>query len=99
MVPLSSITPHLQQPRQALVTFEGNGPNKIRQESSHPHQVIFHHKLQEEILVPDLGTDKVWRLTKNAGGIWDVAGYVDFPSGTGPRHAVVHGMSDATQLP
>jgi len=92
VVPLSPVAPHLQQPQQAPITFEGNGPNKSRQGSSHPHQILFRHNLKtlEEALVPDLGTDKVWRLTKNPEGMWDVAGSIDFLPGTGPRHAVVH---------
>ncbi|KAF8342588.1 putative isomerase YbhE [Cantharellus anzutake] len=89
-VPLSATSPYLQQRRQDPITFEGKGPNKSRQESSHPHQVILRHGTQKEILVPDLGADKIWRLTEGDGGKWSVAGSIDFVPGSGPRHAVIH---------
>ncbi|EJD35363.1 putative isomerase YbhE [Auricularia subglabra TFB-10046 SS5] len=67
-------------------------PGKIvpdRQERSHPHQVLV---VGHEALVPDLGADKIWRLAKSAGsGAWEVAGALDFPRGSGPRHALFHG--------
>lgn len=67
-------------------------PGKIvpdRQECAHPHQVLV---VGNDVLVPDLGSDKVWRLAKSASdGVWEVVGALEFPRGSGPRHALVHG--------
>ncbi|KZV96506.1 putative isomerase YbhE [Exidia glandulosa HHB12029] len=65
--------------------LEGSGPVPGRQDVPHPHQVIEHG---DELLVPDLGSDKVWRLTKAASGGYEIAGSVDQGPGSGPRHAV-----------
>ncbi|QRV88186.1 lactonase, 7-bladed beta-propeller [Ceratobasidium sp. AG-Ba] len=71
-----------------LVKFTGSGPNQNRQTSPHPHQVI---EYGSEYLVPDLGSDKVWRLTKTSSGALQNSGYIQQPSGSGPRHGVVKG--------
>ncbi|ESK84972.1 putative isomerase YbhE [Moniliophthora roreri MCA 2997] len=60
-------------------------PVSERQAGSHPHQVVEHG---EEVLVPDLGGDVVWRLTKDSGE-WRIAGSIPQPSGSGPRHAAI----------
>ncbi|WWC66732.1 uncharacterized protein I206_100637 [Kwoniella pini CBS 10737] len=61
-----------------------------RQESAHMHQVVIHNN---EILVPDLGSNKVYRYK------WDsskkkliLLAEIDdgFEDGDGPRHLVVH---------
>lgn len=70
-----------------FVQFSGTGPDEQRQESSHPHEVYLHG---DELLIPDLGADKVWRLTKGASG-WEVKGAIVYPAGSGPRHILVHG--------
>lgn len=63
-----------------------------RQEASHAHQVILVPELDNELFVPDLGADKVWRLTKSSGGAkqgqWAIKGSVECPQGSGPRHTV-----------
>jgi len=69
-----------------IIQFEGSGPVLFRQRSSHPHQA---YQYGDEILVPDLGSDKVWRLGRVAGtsvGQWQVNGYIQQPAGSGPRH-------------
>ncbi|KAG7095223.1 hypothetical protein E1B28_005998 [Marasmius oreades] len=54
---------------------------------SHPHQAVAHG---QEILIPDLGGDKVWRLTENGGpGNWKIAGNILQPPGSGPRHVAI----------
>jgi len=63
-----------------------SGFNPARQEASHPHQVLVLPAPHDEVLVPDLGSDKVWRLAKSDGE-WTVVGYLSFPRGSGPRHA------------
>ncbi|KAF8317657.1 putative isomerase YbhE [Clavulina sp. PMI_390] len=85
-IPISKQEPYFLEPKQPPLNFTGSGPNKSRQESSHPHQVIIHG---EELLIPDLGADKLLRL-KQVDGKWEVAGAVSFEAGTGPRHIVVY---------
>ena len=41
--------------------FEGKGPNVNRQESPHPHEIVF-SLTDSMIYVPDLGTDEIHRL-------------------------------------
>jgi len=55
--------------------------------SSHPHSA---YEFGQELLVPDLGADKVWRLVEDgAPGAWKIQGSIDQPKGSGPRHAVI----------
>ena len=70
--------------------FSGTGPNQSRQECSHPHQV---YPLGEEVLIPDLGADKTWRLRKSLEGKWESIGSIDYVGleGGGPRHIGVYG--------
>ncbi|EUC66213.1 lactonase, 7-bladed beta-propeller, partial [Rhizoctonia solani AG-3 Rhs1AP] len=72
------------------IAFNGTGPNPSRQESSHPHQVI---EYGNEYLVPDLGADKIWRLTKSSSGALQNSGYIQQPAGSGPRHVVTKGTT------
>ncbi|KZT51097.1 putative isomerase YbhE [Calocera cornea HHB12733] len=68
--------------------FIGPGPNPARQESSHPHEV--YQRSATELLVPDLGADKIWRLAPSAPtGEWAIAGDIVGPPGAGPRHIQV----------
>lgn len=78
----------LDEASTSTLSFEGSGPCIARQEKSHPHQAYFYSET-EELLVPDLGADKIWRLVK-VGGMWTVKGAVDFERGHGPRHLLVH---------
>ncbi|KAH9485787.1 putative 6-phosphogluconolactonase [Psilocybe cubensis] len=73
----------------SIVQLSGVGPNKSRQESSHPHQVILHEEYQE-IFVPDLGSDCVCRLKKDKDGSWKLAGHVGIEAGGGPRHVAFY---------
>ncbi|KAG2085483.1 hypothetical protein BD769DRAFT_1632796 [Suillus cothurnatus] len=59
------------------------GRNKACQSSSHPHQVILNplNQTEKELLVPDLGADKVWRLTKRSNGKWSICGHINFEAG------------------
>jgi 6-phosphogluconolactonase (cycloisomerase 2 family) len=74
----------------AAVQLSGTGPNKSRQEGSHPHQVIFHDENQE-LLVPDLGSDNVCRLKKSSDGTWKLKGHIGIEAGGGPRHVAFYG--------
>ncbi|KAJ1306157.1 hypothetical protein OPQ81_010868 [Rhizoctonia solani] len=60
---------------------------------SHPHQAV---EYGDEILIPDLGADKIWRLKQSAAaqaGVpsWTIQGFVDQVQGSGPRHIAVSG--------
>ena len=79
--------------------MEGTGPNPDRQEQAHPHQVYFYrHDAtggQQEVLIPDLGSDKTLRFTKNKEGIWEKAGeiiYADLDIGPGKRCRKLHSL-------
>ena len=76
------------KPTVLSFTDAPTGPNKDRQEASHPHQAYYSAD-RDEVFVPDLGVDKVWRLTRGLDGQWERRDSVDFPAGTGPRHCVV----------
>ncbi|KZV69591.1 putative isomerase YbhE [Peniophora sp. CONT] len=63
-----------------LLTFPTTGePANV----SHPH-MVFENK--NEIFVPDLGQDKVWRIGKDASGKFAIHGEISQPTGSGPRH-------------
>ncbi|KAJ7197006.1 Lactonase, 7-bladed beta-propeller-domain-containing protein [Mycena pura] len=49
---------------------------------SHPHMALQHEK---EIFVPDLGGDKIWRLSRESGA-YSITGQIPQPTGSGPRH-------------
>lgn len=67
--------------------FAGSGPDTERQQGPHAHQVVFDG---DELLVPDLGTDRVYRLRLDGAGRFGEAGpAVVLPSGSGPRHLTV----------
>jgi len=78
----------LDEVASKAIPFEGTGPCVARQEKSHPHQAYL-HPTSKELLIPDLGADKIWRLLKE-GGEWTVKGSLDFEKGHGPRHLLVH---------
>ncbi|KAI8970588.1 putative isomerase YbhE [Trametes punicea] len=65
----------------SLITF--NAP------VSHPHMALEHG---QEVFVPDLGADKIWRLVEDgAPGKFRVQGQIDQPKGSGPRHIATRG--------
>ncbi|KAG1888886.1 Lactonase, 7-bladed beta-propeller-domain-containing protein [Suillus fuscotomentosus] len=74
--------------------------DKTRQSSSHPHQIILNplNQTEQELLVPDLGTDKVWRLTERNDGKWSIRDHIDFEAGGGPRHITARGNTLYTLL-
>ncbi|KAH7883459.1 Lactonase, 7-bladed beta-propeller-domain-containing protein [Phlebopus sp. FC_14] len=101
-LPISTAPPYIlsPQPWTLSMPFEMSGPNKSRQTSSHPHQTIFNtlNKTSKELLVPDLGTDKVWRLTKAGDKRWAIQSYLQYELGSGPRHVATYGKSLYTLL-
>ena len=66
-VPLSKEAPHIVPSQSTILAFHGMEPDTSCQESSHLHQVE-PHPTYNEILVPDLGEDKVRRLVKAVDG-------------------------------
>ena len=96
----SSTAPHLDSSTGSVVKFKSPphlSSKPFPQEESHPHQTYFHPGAPNysELLVPDLGADKVWRLTpgnQEAGEEpWEIRESVEFPEGFGPYHLIVHG--------
>ena len=68
----------------AVTPFAGEGPDRKRQESSHPHQIVFSDD-GSLCLIPDLGADRVQVLKLREGNPVP-AGSCEVPSGEGPRH-------------
>ncbi|KDQ17330.1 hypothetical protein BOTBODRAFT_30150 [Botryobasidium botryosum FD-172 SS1] len=67
------------------VVFVGSGPNADSQDRSHPHEVV---EVGNELFVPDLGADKIWRLGRSASG-FQTTGFIQQAAGSGPRHIAV----------
>jgi 6-phosphogluconolactonase len=75
--------------RLDLYTFVGTGPDPDRQEGPHAHQVVFDG---DQLLVADLGTDRLHRLNLGPEGRFASAGpAVELAPGSGPRHLVIIG--------
>jgi len=55
--------------------------------ASNPHETI---QLDDELLVPDLGGDTIWRLVPDENGVFSIKGEIKQPAGSGPRHAAVY---------
>lgn len=72
------------------IHLHGSGPDKSRQQSSHPHQVVVYEKYQE-LLVADLGLDSICRFKRDDNGLWKLVGHIGFEAGGGPRHVALHG--------
>lgn len=73
--------------RRDLWPCTGKGPDPARQRGPHAHQVVFDG---EELLVSDLGADRLHRLRVDADGRFFAAALpIDLPPGSGPRHLVI----------
>ncbi|KAI0343791.1 putative isomerase YbhE [Trametopsis cervina] len=56
---------------------------------SHPHMAV---QYNNEVFVPDLGADRIWRLVENGSpGKWAIQGFITQPTGSGPRHIATRG--------
>ncbi|KAF4512255.1 hypothetical protein G6O67_001420 [Ophiocordyceps sinensis] len=76
------------------------GPNKERQDKSHPHQIVPDGPDGRFVAVPDLGTDTVHILAATGAG-YKLAGHVAVePPGCGPRHGAFYppGPAPATHF-
>lgn len=68
------------------LAFSGSGPDAERQEAPHAHQVVVDG---EEVLVADLGSDRVHRLGLDGDGrLRTRHDPIELPAGFGPRHVV-----------
>lgn len=67
----------------------GSGPNPIRQKSAHAHQTYL--ATDRDMLVPDLGSDRLyWYRIDAAGAFVDEPGVTQLAAGAGPRHVEPH---------
>ncbi|WRT67228.1 uncharacterized protein IL334_004194 [Kwoniella shivajii] len=64
---------------------DGNAPNPERQDTPHAHQVI--EGEPGRLYVCDLGNDRIWVIQKKGEKTLEIAGWLQAPPGTGPRHA------------
>jgi len=80
-------------PASSVVIGEGTGPVESRQEGPHAHQVMLDPN-QNFLLVPDLGTDRVFIYAFDAeSGLLTpnpAQAYFELAPGAGPRHLAFH---------
>lgn len=90
VAPVSASPPYFtEHPKPSLLQLKGTGPNLQRQECSHPHHVVSIPG-RPEYLIPDLGSDRTWRVVREPSGELTVKGEVVYDPGSGPRHVVFH---------
>ncbi|KAK7052190.1 putative isomerase YbhE [Favolaschia claudopus] len=78
IVPTTSDAQHFS-PNAPVITFPPPAGGV-----SHPHMAVQHGT---EIFVPDLGADKIWRLSPSGtAGAYSITGSIPQPQGSGPRH-------------
>jgi 6-phosphogluconolactonase len=74
-----------------LVELKGTpGPHRVRQVSSHPHEIVFDPS-GRFVVVPDLGLDRifVFRFDSSSGMLTEASTLNGRPT-SGPRHAAFH---------
>ncbi len=72
------------------IEHDGGGPNRDRQEVSHPHMIVTTPDNRFAV-VPDLGTDMVYLYALDAAaGKLSLSRTLDLPPGAGPRHVAFH---------
>ncbi len=77
-----AVRPHAQ-----LLRLHGGGPNAERQDGPHAHQVSFAGG-GDELIVADLGSDRLWRYHDRAGG-YVLVDEVSLPAGSGARQLLL----------
>ncbi|HEX6341288.1 lactonase family protein [Umezawaea sp.] len=76
--------------RTDLVTHQGSGPDRERQEGPHAHQVL-PDPAGEHLLAVDLGTDSVYSYRLDTGtGKLQLVSTATVRPGAGPRHLAFH---------
>ncbi|EIW80175.1 3-carboxy-cis,cis-mucoante lactonizing enzyme [Coniophora puteana RWD-64-598 SS2] len=90
VTPISTSRPYLfpDGAYQLDMPFYAPGPNRIRQAGSHAHQIVPSSD-RAELLVPDLGADRTWRLGKKDGRWAVLEESIKYEPGSGPRHVVL----------
>lgn len=75
-------------PASQIISYEGRGPNKERQEAAHAHQAQVSPD-DRWLYVCDLGSDKIWvhDIRDIRSGICSTKS-IDIPDGYGPRHLI-----------
>ena len=82
----------LTGPLDRYVSTAPLGPDPVRQAEPHAHQAVLDPHRPGEVLVCDLGTDRVHRLLLGPDGrLTERAPALVLPAGFGPRHLVVAG--------
>ncbi len=77
-------------PKSQFIQYSGSGPDKERQEKAHIHSAFFSNDFKN-ILVQDLGTDKIFNYTFDSKkGKLKLVQEVALSPGSGPRHLVFH---------
>lgn len=72
-----------------ILELSGAGPNKDRQERSHPHSVM-ETATNNVFAVADLGTDLLSLIKLGRNGDLEISSQVVMPAGCGPRHMRLH---------
>jgi 6-phosphogluconolactonase len=76
--------------KSQFIQYAGSGPDKDRQEKAHIHSAFFSPDFKN-VLVQDLGTDKIFNYSFNAKtGKLKQSQEVSLLAGSGPRHVVFH---------
>ncbi|KZT33379.1 3-carboxy-cis,cis-mucoante lactonizing enzyme [Sistotremastrum suecicum HHB10207 ss-3] len=95
-IPFTLNPPRLSPPlyRYPPIQFQISepGPNKERQNKSHPHQ-IYYHEISDQLFVPDLGADKIHRLVRSSKDhkrwLVNEKETINVKPGSGPRHLLI----------
>ncbi|KAK1231937.1 hypothetical protein PQX77_004930 [Marasmius sp. AFHP31] len=88
VLPISHEEPFILAEAPNTIHLTGTGPNTQRQESAHAHGAFWNEETRE-VLVPNLGADRVHRFKREADG-WKAAGEIEYHPGGGPRHIAIH---------
>ncbi len=75
------------------VQHQGSSINKVRQSHAHVHSIVFHPN-NKQLLVADLGTDKIHIYDVDFSNTTPITeanpAYFKVASGSGPRHVAIH---------
>ena len=78
------------RPHSEMIEHAGSGPNRERQDVSHPHMILTTPDNRHAV-VPDLGNDTVYLYALDAAaGRLALAQTLGLPPGAGPRHVAFH---------
>ncbi|KAF3208160.1 hypothetical protein TWF679_007800 [Orbilia oligospora] len=90
-------TGDISQARDTFTYFlEAPGPNKERQESSHPHQVVV-DPTGHYVVAPDLGADLLRLYSINGSRLSELQN-ITVAAGSGPRHVAFHVIDKPNEI-